>query len=69
MGQLNKRKGSIEVLGDRIITMVEIQRFFKEGGIDSTLISHKELTTLVKMINDCMLLRHGQIAMDYSGFV
>jgi hypothetical protein len=59
MGQLNKRKGSIESTGDRIITIVEIQRFFKDSGIDSTLISQKELTTLVKMINDCMLLRHG----------
>lgn len=59
MGQLNKRKGSVESAGDRLITIVEIQRFFKDSGIDSTLISQKELTTLVKMINDCMLLRHG----------
>jgi len=59
MGQLNKRKGSVESAGDRLITFVEIQRFFKDSGIDSTLISQKELTTLVKMINDCMLLRHG----------
>ena len=59
MGQLNKRKGSVESTGDRLITIVEIQRFFKDSGIDSTLISQKELTTLVKMINDCMLLRHG----------
>ena len=59
MGQLNKRKGSIESIGDRLITIVEIQRFFKDSGIDSTLISQKELTTLVKLINDCMLLRHG----------
>ena len=59
MGQLNKRKGSVESTGDRLITIVEIQRFFKDSGIDSTLVSQKELTTLVKMINDCMLLRHG----------
>ena len=59
MGQLNKRKGSVESTGDRLITIVEIQKFFKDSGIDSTLISQKELTTLVKMINDCMLLRHG----------
>lgn len=59
MGQLNKRKGSVESAGDRLITFVEIQRFFKDSGIDSTLLSQKELTTLVKMINDCMLLRHG----------
>ena len=59
MGQLNKRKGSVESTGDRLISIVEIQRFFKDSGIDSTLISQKELTTLVKMINDCMLLRHG----------
>ena len=59
MGQLNKRKGSVEFTGERLITIVEIQRFFKDSGIDSTLISQKELTTLVKMINDCMLLRHG----------
>lgn len=69
MGQLNKRKGSIETSNERLITFVEIQKFFKDVGIDSLLISQKELTTLVKMINDCMLIRHGQSAMDYAGFV
>lgn len=59
----------MEAIGERLITMVEIQKFLKECGIDATLISQKELGTLVKMINDCMFLRHGSSALDYSGFV
>ena len=29
----------------------------------------KEISTLVKMINDCLFLRHGSTALDYTGFV
>lgn len=30
MGQLNKRRGSLEMASERVITIVEIQKFLKE---------------------------------------
>jgi len=49
--------------------MGEIQKFFKENGFDSSTITLKELATLVKMINDFFLLRHGTAMMEFAGFV
>lgn len=49
--------------------MIEIQKFMKDHGVDSHQMSVKDITVMVKMINELFLLRLGASAMEYAGFV
>lgn len=55
MGNLNKRRGSLDVVSERVITLGEITRFLQDLKLE---ISQKELMGLVKTINDFFQVRH-----------
>jgi hypothetical protein len=64
-----KRKTSYETISDKVIKLGECVRCLKDHGHDSTYVTVKEISVLVKMINGVMLTRHGSEQLEYPGFV
>lgn len=64
-----KRKFSYETAADKTIKLGECLRFFKDHGMDASMLTQREVQGLVKMINDVMMTRHGTECLEYGGFV
>lgn len=70
MGTSLKRKGSLDLAGsNKVMKYSECVRVLRDHGMDSSQITGKEVSALMKMINDVQLNMNGAEAVAFNGFV
>lgn len=70
VGTSLKRKGSLDLAGGtKLIKYSECTRCLRDHGMDSNQIGGKEISALMKMINDVQLNMNGAEMVQFNGFV